>query len=412
MFRKQILQISKSYISNSPSFLQRVTVNCPPFADSISEGDVALKLEVGALIKEDDIPLEIETDKTAIQAPSPVAGKIVELLVEDGDTVEAGQPLYVIDTDAAGAQTESAQATEPASPASGAIPSVADLKVNLPNVKPVVIVAPLQVGQPAAAAKAAPTPAPKPVAAAAKPKSALSFGISREEDRTKLSRVRQRITQRMKDTQNTAATLSTFNEIDMTNIMEMKSKYSDRFEKKHGVKLGLMSAFAKASANALINAPAVNAVIDDVTNEMVFRNYVDVSVAVATEHGLVSPVLRNVEKMNYFDIECGISDLAEKAKNGNLSIEDMDGGTFTVNNGGVYKSMFGMNVLNAPQSATLGMHGVADRPVVVNGKVEIRPMMYVGLTYDHRIIDGKDAVTFLRNVKECVEDPRQLLLNL
>jgi len=411
MFRKQILQISKSYISNSPCYLQRVTVNCPPFADSISEGDVALKLEVGAVIKEDDIPLEIETDKTAIQAPSPVAGKIVELLVEDGDTVEAGQPLYVIDTDAAGAPAaESAPADS--APTSSAIPSVADLKVNLPNVKPVVVVAPLQVGQPAAAAAAAPTPAPKPVAAAPKPKTALSFGISREEDRTKLSRVRQRITQRMKDTQNTAATLSTFNEIDMSNIMEMKTKYSDRFEKKHGVKLGLMSAFAKASANALMLAPAVNASIDDVTNEMVYRNYVDVSVAVATEHGLVSPVLRNVEKMNYFDIEREISDLAEKAKNGSLSIEDMDAGTFTVNNGGVYKSMFGMNVLNAPQSATLGMHGVADRPVVVNGKVEIRPMMYVGLTYDHRIIDGKDAVTFLRNVKECVEDPRQLLLNL
>jgi len=410
MFRKQILQISKSYISNSPSYLQRVTVNCPPFADSISEGDVSLKLEVGALIKEDDIPLEIETDKTAIQAPSPVAGKIVELLVEDGDTVEAGQPLYVIDTDAAAAPAAESTPAAEAPQTSGAIPSVADLKVNLPNVKPVVVVAPLQVGQPAAAT--APTPAPKPVAAPPKPKTALSFGISREEDRTKLSRVRQRITQRMKDTQNTAATLSTFNEIDMTNIMDMKSKYSDRFEKKHGVKLGLMSAFAKASANALILAPAVNASIDDVTNEMVYRNYVDVSVAVATEHGLVSPVLRNVEKMNYFDIECGISDLAEKAKNGNLSIEDMDGGTFTVNNGGVYKSMFGMNVLNAPQSATLGMHGVADRPVVVNGKVEIRPMMYVGLTYDHRIIDGKDAVTFLRNVKECVEDPRQLLLNL
>jgi len=216
----------------------------------------------------------------------------------------------------------------------------------------------------------------------------------------------------MKDTQNTAATLSTFNEIDMTNIMEMKSKYSDRFFKKHGVKLGLMSAFAKASANALENAPAVNAVIDDVTNEMVYRNYVDISVAVATEKGLVVPVLRNVENMNYFDIEKGISDLAEKAKVGALSIEEMDGGTFTVSNGGVYKSMFGMNVLNQPQSATLGMHGVFDRPMAVNGKVEVRPMMYVSLTYDHRIIDGKDAVTFLRNIKECVEDPRQLLLSL
>jgi len=375
---------------------EKITVNCPPFADSISEGDVSLKMKIGDVIKEDDVPVEVETDKTAIQAPSPVSGKIVEILVEDGDTVEAGQPLYIIETEGAGsAGAEEVKSNE--------IPAVEDLKVNLPNVKPVEVNAPLQVGQPK---KQESTPK-------ATSEAALEFSLdNRNENRVKQSRIRQRITQRMKDTQNTAATLSTFNEIDMTNIMEMKSKYSDRFFKKHGVKLGLMSAFAKASANALENAPAVNAVIDDVTNEMVYRNYVDISVAVATEKGLVVPVLRNVENMNYFDIEKGISDLAEKAKIGALSIEEMDGGTFTVSNGGVYKSMFGMNVLNQPQSATLGMHGVFDRPMAINGKVEVRPMMYVSLTYDHRIIDGKDAVTFLRNIKECVEDPRQLLLSL
>lgn len=407
MFRKQILKISKAHFSNTNKYFQKITVNCPPFADSISEGDVALKLDVGAIIKEDDIPLEIETDKTAIQAPSPVAGKIVDILVEDGDTVEAGQPLYVVDTDGAGGDASSSESAPAAS-----IPSAKDLKVNLPNVQPVETKAPLQVGQPKTEAKPEPVkPAAQPTQPS-QPTPALSFSLSRTSDRVKTSRIRQRIHQRMKDTQNTAATLSTFNEIDMSNIMEMKAKYSDRFEKTHGVKLGLMSAFAKASANALVNAPAVNAVIDDVTNEMVYRNYVDISVAVATSSGLVSPVLRNVEKMNYFDIEKGMAGLAEKAKTGMLSVEDMDGGTFTVSNGGVYKSMFGMNVLNSPQSATLGMHGVFDRPMVVNGKVEIRPMMYVALTYDHRIIDGKDAVTFLRNVKECVEDPRQLLLNL
>merc|ERR1712150_437472 len=220
---------------------------------------------------------------------------------------EAGQPLYVVDTDGAGDASSSAGDASSSSAAS--IPSANDLKVNLPNVQPVETKAPLKDAQPTQPTQ--PTPA-------------LSFSLSRTSNRVKTSRIRQRVHQRMKDTQNTAATLSTFNEIDMSNIMEMKAKYSDRFEKTHGVKLGLMSAFAKASANALINAPAVNAVIDDVTNEMVYRNYVDISVAVATSQGLVSPVLRNVEKMNYFDIEKGMAGLAEKAKAGMLSVEDMD----------------------------------------------------------------------------------------
>jgi len=216
----------------------------------------------------------------------------------------------------------------------------------------------------------------------------------------------------LKDSQNTAASLTTFNEIDMTNIMALRKKYKEPFEKKHGIKLGFMSAFAKASANALVNSPAVNGVIDDVTGEIVYRNFVDISVAVATPKGLVVPVLRNVEKMNYFDIEHGINELGKKAREGALSVEEMDGGTFTISNGGVFKSLFGTPIINQPQSAILGMHGVFDRPVAINGKVEIRPMMYVALTYDHRIIDGRDAVTFLRNIKECVEEPAQLLMNL
>jgi len=223
---------------------------------------------------------------------------------------------------------------------------------------------------------------------------------------------RQRIAQRLKDSQNTAALLTTFNEIDMSDLMELRNKYKEPFHKKHGYKLGFMSAFAKASANALTNSPAVNGVIDDVTQEIVYRDYVDISIAVATPKGLVVPVLRNVEGMNYFDIEKGISELGTKARDGALAIEDMEGGTFTISNGGVFKSLFGTPIVNPPQSAILGMHGVFDRPVAINGKVEIRPMMYVALTYDHRIVDGRDAVTFLRNIKDCVEDPRQLLLNL
>merc|ERR1712110_956008 len=271
---------SSRLLATSSLDLEKITVKCPPFADSISEGDVSLKMAVGDAVKEDDIPLEIETDKTAIQAPSPVGGVIVEILVEDGDTVEAGADLYIIDTEAVGS-------------------------------------------------------APAAAAAPAAPQG------DRTENRVKMNRMRQRISQRLKDSQNTAASLTTFNEIDMTNIMALRKKYKDPFEKKHGIKLGFMSAFAKASANALTNSPAVNGVIDEVTGEIVYRNFVDISVAVATPKGLVVPVLRNVEKMNYFDIESGINELGRKAREGALSVEEMDGGTFTISNGGVFKSLFG-----------------------------------------------------------------------
>jgi len=220
-----------------------------------------------------------------------------------------------------------------------------------------------------------------------------------------MNRMRQRVGQRLKDSQNVYAMLTTFNEIDMTNIMEFRSKHKDAFLKKHGIKLSFMSAFIKASAYALQQQPAVNAVIDDATNEIIYRDYVDVSVAVATPKGLVVPVLRNVEKMNYLDIERETGNLASKARDGKLAIEDMDGGTFTISNGGVFGSMFGTPIINPPQSAILGMHGIFDRPVAINKKVEIRPMMYIALTYDHRLIDGREAVTFLRKIKEGVEDP-------
>jgi len=393
-------------LSSTLSQKEKITVKCPPFADSISEGDVAIKFEAGSVVAADDVVLEVETDKTAIAAPSPIAGKVIEILVEDGDTVVAGQDLYIIDSDGAGAaeaapaaaaapvaekapEPVKEEAPKPVSATLGAAPAVAStpIKTAAPVVTPV-------------AAKAAPASVDAPVSG------------NRQERRVKMNRMRQRIAQRLKDSQNTCALLTTFNEIDMSNIMELRNKYKEPFNKKHGYKLGFMSAFAKASANALMNAPAVNGVIDDVTQEIVYRDYVDISIAVATPKGLVVPVLRNVEGMNYFDIEKGIAELGAKARDGALAIEDMEGGTFTISNGGVFKSLFGTPIVNPPQSAILGMHGVFDRPVAVNGKVEIRPMMYVALTYDHRIIDGRDAVTFLRNIKDCVEDPRQLLLNL
>ena len=242
------------------------------------------------------------------------------------------------------------------------------------------------------------------------PDAGTSSSGSRGEERIKMNRMRQRIAQRLKDAQNQYAMLTTFNEIDMTNAIDMRNTYKDVFLKKHGLKLGFMSPFVAATAYALHDQPVVNAVIDE--NEIIYRDYIDISVAVATPKGLVVPVLRNVHNMNYAQIEAAIAALGEKARTNALAIEDMDGGTFTISNGGVFGSMFGTPIINPPQSAILGMHAIIERPVAINGKVEIRPMMYVALTYDHRLIDGREAVTFLRKIKAAVEDPRIMLLDL
>merc|ERR1711950_116973 len=233
---------------------------------------------------------------------------------------------------------------------------------------------------------------------------------TRSEHRVKMNRMRQKIASRLKEAQNTNAMLTTFNELDMSNIMQLRKDNQDAFVKKHGIKMGFMSAFVKASAYALTKQPTVNAVIDG--QEIIYRDYVDISVAVATPKGLVVPILRNVQDMNYADIEKGIAALGEKAKKNQLAMEDMDGGTFTISNRGVFGSLFGTPIINPPQSAILGMHGTFERPVVRNGQVVIRPMMYIALTYDHRLIDGREAVTFLRTIKKAVENPRVMFLDL
>lgn len=225
-----------------------------------------------------------------------------------------------------------------------------------------------------------------------------------------MNRMRLKIAARLKEAQNTNAMLTTFNELDMSNIMQLRKENQDAFVKKHGIKMGFMSAFVKASSYALQKQPTVNAVIDG--QEIIYRDYVDISVAVATPKGLVVPVLRNVQDMNYADVEKGIAALGDKAKKNELAVEDMDGGTFTISNGGVFGSLFGTPIINPPQSAILGMHGVFERPVVRNGQVVIRPMMYIALTYDHRLVDGREAVTFLRTIKAAVEDPRVMLMDL
>ncbi|KAM9840266.1 uncharacterized protein ylpm1 [Aulostomus maculatus] len=380
-----------------------ITVNTPAFAESVSEGDVRWEKAVGDSVTEDEVVCEIETDKTSVQVPAPASGVIEELLVPDGGRVEGGTPLFKLRKGAAAAKAapspsaEAPAATEAAPPPPTPVPTAA---TPVPPVPPV----------PAQAAPVKPVSVVKPTPAS--PPAAAAPAGGRGESRVKMNRMRLRIAERLKEAQNTCAMLTTFNEVDMSNIQEMRINYKEAFLKKHNIKLGFMSAFVKAAAHALADQPAVNAVIDDTTKEIVYRDYVDVSVAVATPKGLVVPVIRNVETMNFTDIEKAINALGEKARNNELAVEDMDGGTFTISNGGVFGSMFGTPIINPPQSAILGMHGIFERPVAINGQVEIRPMMYVALTYDHRLVDGREAVTFLRKIKAVVEDPRLLLLDL
>ncbi|XP_036398997.1 dihydrolipoyllysine-residue succinyltransferase component of 2-oxoglutarate dehydrogenase complex, mitochondrial [Megalops cyprinoides] len=399
-----------------------VTVNTPAFAESVTEGDVRWEKAVGDTVAEDEVVCEIETDKTSVQVPSPAAGVIEALLVPDGGKVEGGTPLFKLRKGAGAAKA--ADAPQPEAPKAEA-PAAAPPPPPTPTPTPPPPPPPSAVGPiptamppvppvPGQAIDTKPVSAVKPSAApppSAGPTEAAAKG-TRSEHRVKMNRMRLRIAQRLKEAQNTCAMLTTFNEIDMSNIQEMRKVHKDAFLKKHGMKLGFMSAFVKAAAHALADQPAVNAVIDDTTKEIVYRDYIDISVAVATPKGLVVPVIRGVEAMNFADIEKTINELGEKARKNELAVEDMDGGTFTISNGGVFGSMFGTPIINPPQSAILGMHGIFDRPVAIGGKVEIRPMMYVALTYDHRLIDGREAVTFLRKIKAVVEDPRVLLLDM
>ncbi|XP_038143398.1 dihydrolipoyllysine-residue succinyltransferase component of 2-oxoglutarate dehydrogenase complex, mitochondrial-like isoform X2 [Cyprinodon tularosa] len=371
-----------------------VTINTPPFAESITEGDVRWEKAVGDLVAQDEVVCEVETDKTSIQVPTPVAGVIEELLVPDGGRVETGTPLFKL--------------RKTAAPAADAAPSPSTEDVAHPPPPPQPSTSAASFQPPPQPDSAPPAAVVEPVHVAPAPPAAGIRGESRE----RMSRMRLRIAQRLKEAQNTCAMLTTFNEVDMSNIKEMRKLYKEAFLQKHNVKLGFMSAFAKAASHALMDQPAVNAVIDDTSKEIIYRDYVDISIAVATPKGLVVPVLRNVEAMNFAGIEKAINLLGEKARKNELSVEDMDGGTFTISNGGVFGSLFGTPIINPPQSAILGMHGIFDRPVAVDGKVEVRPMMYVALTYDHRLIDGREAVKFLRKIKEVVEDPRLLFLDM
>jgi 2-oxoglutarate dehydrogenase E2 component (dihydrolipoamide succinyltransferase) len=391
-------------------------IRVPTLGESVTEATIAkwFKKE-GDSVRADEPLVELETDKVTVEVPAPASGKLEKINVVAGTTVTIGALLGSIAEGAAGAEAPKAAAPVAAAPAPA---KAAEIPMSPAVRKAVVennlnfaeipgsgkdgritkgdVIATLE--KPAATPVAAPAPAPRPIAAVG------------SEERVKMSRLRQTIARRLKDAQNTAAMLTTFNEVDMTNVMAMRNQYKDVFEKKHGVKLGFMSFFVKACIQALKDVPAVNAEIDG--EDMVYKNYYHVGVAVGTDKGLVVPVLRDADMLSFSGIEKTIAGYGKKARDGQLQIADMQGGTFTISNGGIYGSLMSTPILNAPQSGILGMHKIQERPIAMNGQVVIRPMMYLALSYDHRIVDGKEAVTFLVRVKETLEDPQRALLDL
>lgn len=408
-------------------------VKVPPLGESVTEATVAKWLKkVGEMVKADETLLELETDKVTLEVNAPAAGVLTNISAAEGATVAVGDLLGEID--AAATATVTAPTPAPA-------PAPTPAPVSAPTPAPQAFVA---APAPAPAAPAASfdqklSPAVRKIAeenglstaaipgtgkdgrlikgdvlqALAAPGLApanVSVAPGALEERVKMSRLRQRIAVRLKEAQNTAAMLTTFNEIDMGAVMATRKRYQEAFEKKHGVKLGFMSFFTKACVLALKEIPAINAEIQG--DEIVYKNYYDISVAVSSPQGLVVPVVRGADHMSFADVEKTIGLLGRKAKDGKLSMEDMSGGTFTITNGGIFGSLMSTPILNPPQSGILGMHKIEERPRVVDGKIEVRPMMYVALSYDHRLVDGREAVTFLVRVKECIEDPERLLLDI
>ena len=404
-------------------------VKVPVLGESITEATLGQWLKKpGEPVAVDEPIASLETDKVAVEVPSPVAGIMGAYAVEEGATVNVGAVIGSIDagTGAATAPAAAAAAVAPAVTSTAApAPAAASENSDLP-LSPAVRRLVLELGiDPSkikgtgkdgrltkedviAAAKGAPAPAATS-ASTATPAASAPAG-ARQEERVKMTRLRQTIAKRLKSAQDTAALLTTFNDVDMSAVIEARATYKDLFEKKHGVRLGFMGFFTKAVALAARDVPAVNAQIDG--DEIVYHNYLDVSVAVSAPNGLVVPVVRNADAMSFAQIEKAIGDFGAKAKAGALTMEDMSGGTFTISNGGVFGSLMSTPIINPPQSAVLGLHRIEDRPVVRDGQVVVRPMMYLALSYDHRLIDGREAVTFLKIVKEAIEDPTRLLIDL
>ncbi|MFC0281275.1 2-oxoglutarate dehydrogenase complex dihydrolipoyllysine-residue succinyltransferase [Falsigemmobacter intermedius] len=401
-----------------------IEVRVPALGESVTEATVATWFKKpGDAVAQDEILCELETDKVSLDVPAPAAGILAEIIAQDGETVGANALLAMIS--AAGAAAAPAPKLEAAPAAAPAAPAAGKDVEDAPSAKVAMAAAGLSrdqvqgsgrdgrvmkedVAAAVAAIKAAPAAAP--AAAAAAPRAPVTADDSAREERVRMTKLRQTIARRLKEAQNTAAMLTTYNEVDMSAIMELRNTYKDQFEKKHGVKMGFMSFFVKACNHALKEVPEVNAEIDG--TDIIYKNYVHMGVAVGTPNGLVVPVVRDADKMSFAEIEKKIAELGLRARDGKLTMAEMQGGSFTISNGGVYGSLMSSPILNAPQSGILGMHKIQDRPVVVNGQIVIRPMMYLALSYDHRIVDGKGAVTFLVRVKEALEDPRRLLMDL
>ncbi len=402
-------------------------VMVPALGESVSEATVSTWFKKpGDAVKQDEMLCELETDKVSVEVPSPVSGVLAEILAPEGTTVAANARLAIVTEGAAA--TTAAKTEAPAPKEERKEEPAAKSVEDAPAAKKAMAEAGLTPDQVqgtgrdgrimkedvartvagaagAQAAAAAPAPAP-----AALPRAPVPAEDAAREERVKMTRLRATIARRLKDAQNTAAMLTTYNEVDMSGIMDLRNAYKDAFEKKHGVKMGFMSFFVKACCHALKEVPEVNAEIDG--QDIVYKNYVHMGVAVGTPSGLVVPVVRDADRMSFAEIEKKIAELGQRARDGKLSMAEMQGGSFTISNGGVYGSLMSSPILNPPQSGILGMHKIQDRPVVVNGQIVIRPMMYLALSYDHRIVDGKGAVTFLVRVKEALEDPRRLLMDL
>jgi len=422
-------------------------IRVPALGESVTEATIGKWFKKpGEAVAVDEPVVELETDKVTIEVPAPAAGVLADIAAKDGDTVAVGAVLGQIKEGAAGAAVKSAPAVTPsvtpgASPppaqsAPAAAPRAATSAAPTPAkpgdapLAPSVRKLAAESGVDAAGvvgsgkdgrvtkgdmlaaierAAAAPTPVAATAAAVQMRAPAPPDDAAREE-RVRMTRLRQTIARRLKDAQNTAAMLTTFNEVDMGHIMALRMQYRDLFEKKHGVKLGFMGFFVRACVQALKEIPTVNAEIDGA--DIVYKNYYHIGIAVGTERGLVVPVVRDCDTKSLGEIEKAIADFGRRARDGTLKIEEMQGGTFTITNGGIYGSLMSTPILNVPQSGILGMHKIAERPMVVAGKIEVRPMMYLALSYDHRLVDGREAVTFLVRVKECLEDPARLVLDL
>ncbi|MBU2983555.1 2-oxoglutarate dehydrogenase complex dihydrolipoyllysine-residue succinyltransferase [Lentibacter algarum] len=397
-----------------------VDVMVPSLGESVTEATVATWFKaVGDTVAQDEMLCELETDKVSVEVPAPAAGTLTEIIAAEGATVDAAAKLAVI-TSGSGAAVAAPAAAAPAPTAAAA----AGAK-NAPSAEKLMAEKGLSADQVqgtgrdgrimkedvmnagSGAAPAAPAPA---APAAQAPRAPVSADDASREERVKMTRLRQTIARRLKEAQNTAAMLTTYNEVDMTAVMALRKQYKDEFEKKHGARLGFMSFFTKACVHALKEVPEVNAEIDG--TDVVYKNFVHMGVAAGTPTGLVVPVIRDADQMSFADIEKAISEKGKRARDGKLSMAEMQGGTFTISNGGVYGSLMSSPILNPPQSGILGMHKIQDRPMAINGEVVIRPMMYLALSYDHRVVDGKGAVTFLVRVKEALEDPQRLLMDL